>query len=131
MLTNYITTAFRALKRNWSYSVINILGLALGLACCLLLFVAVRYELSFDRHNVNANRIYRMLGVNATSPDSKPNTGITFPALAALRNDFPDMKHQLTMVSRVRSAVVSVGGQGNWEKKRFQEPDGVVTFEEP
>lgn len=131
MLINYITTAVRALKRNWSYSVINILGLALGLACCLLLFVAVRYELSFDRHNTNADRIYRMLGVNATSPDSKPNTGITFPALAALRNDFPDMKHQLTMVSRVRSAVVAVGGQGNTEKKRFQEPDGVVTFAEP
>ncbi|GAB3990899.1 ABC transporter permease [Spirosoma daeguense] len=131
MLTNYITTAIRALKRNWSYSIINILGLTLGLACCLFLFVAIRYELSFDRHNANAARIYRMLGADRTSPDSKPNTGITFPALAALRNDFPDLKHKLTMVSRMRSAVVAVGGKGNTEKKRFQEPDGVITFAEP
>ncbi|WP_420148175.1 ABC transporter permease [Spirosoma sp.] len=131
MLTNYINTAIRALKRNWSYSIINVLGLTLGLACCLLLFVAIRYELSFDRHNANAERIYRMLGVDKTSPDSKPSTGITFPALAALRNDFPELKRQLTLVSRVRSAVVATGGKGTTEKKRFQEPDGVITFAEP
>ena len=131
MLKNYFTTALRALKRNWSYSIINVLGLTLGLACCLLLFVSVRYELSFDRHNANADRIYRMLGVDKTSSDSKPNTGITFPALAALRNDFPDLKHQLTMVSRIKSAVVSVGSKAGANKKRFQEMDGVLAFAEP
>lgn len=131
MLKSYLTTAFRALKRNWSYSTINVLGLTLGLACCLLLFVAVRYELSFDRHNANADRIYRMLGVDKTASNSKPNTGITFPALAALRNDFPDLNHQLTMISRVKSAVVSVGGKAGTNKKLFQETDGVIAFAEP
>ncbi|UFH54229.1 ABC transporter permease [Spirosoma sp. KNUC1025] len=131
MLRNYFTTAIRALKRNWSYSIINVLGLTLGLACCLVLFMAVRYELSFDQHNVNADRIYRMLGVDRTAPDSKPNTGITFPALAALRNDFPDLKHQLTMVSRLKSAVLSVKGKANGDNKRFQETDGVIAFAEP
>ena len=131
MLTSYVITTFRALKRNWSYSLINVLGLTLGLACCLLLFVTVRYELSFDRHNKNADRIYRMLGVDKTVSDAKPNTGITFPALAALRNDFPDLKHQTTMVSRVRSAVVSIGGKGNADARRFQENDGVIAFAEP
>lgn len=127
MLRNYFTTALRALKRNWNYSAINVLGLTLGLASCLLLFVAVRYELSFDRHNKNADRIYRMLGSDKTAAEDKPNTGITFPALAALRNDFPDLKHQLTMVSQVRSVVVSVGA----DKKRFQEEKGVIAFAEP
>lgn len=130
MLTSYFKTAIRALKRNWSYSIINVLGLTLGLACCVVLFVAVRYELSFDRHHRHADHIYRMLGVSKSSPET-PNTGITFPALAALRNDFPELKHQLTMVSRVRRAVVSVGGTAATEKKRFQEPDGVITFAEP
>lgn len=131
MLTNQLIIAFRALKRNWNYSTINVLGLTLGLASCLLLFVAVRYELSFDKHNKNADRIYRMLGTDKTATEDKPNTGITFPALAALRNDFPDLKHQLTMVSQVRSAVVSVGGTANAEKKRFQEEKGVIAFAEP
>lgn len=131
MLKSYLTTALRALKRNWSYAIINVLGLTLGLACCLLLFVAVRYELSFDTHNTNADRIYRMLGANKTDPDSRPNTGITFPALAALRNDFPDLKHQLTMVTRIKAAVVAVPGKSAADTKRFQETDGVVAFTEP
>jgi putative ABC transport system permease protein len=131
MLKNYITTALRALKRNWSYSIINVLGLTLGLACCLLLFVAVRYELSFDTHNANADRIYRMLGANKTDPTGKPNTGITFPALAALRNDFPELKQQLTLVTRIKSAVVAVPGKANADTKRFQETDGVIAFAEP
>ncbi|MFD2571015.1 ABC transporter permease [Spirosoma soli] len=131
MLKNYLTTALRALKRNWSYSIINVLGLTLGLACCLLLFVAIRYELSFDKHNANADRIYRMLGANKTEPDGKPNTGITFPALAALRNDFPELKHQLTLVTRIKSAVVAVPGKANVDTKRFQETDGVIAFAEP
>ncbi|WP_460981122.1 ABC transporter permease [Spirosoma fluminis] len=131
MLKNYFTTALRALKRNWSYSLLNVSGLTLGLTCCLLLFVAVRYELSFDKHNANADRIYRMLGTNKTAPNSKPNTGITFPALAALRNDFPELKHQLTLVTRIKSAVVAVQGKANAETKRFQETDGVIAFAEP
>ena len=131
MLKSYFITTLRALKRNWSYSAINIAGLTLSLACCLLLFVAVRYELSFDRHNANADRIYRMLGVDKTDHEDRPNTGITFPALAALRNDFPELKHQITMSSRVRSAVVSVGSEAGGDTKRFQEKDGVITFAEP
>ncbi|MBC3786950.1 ABC transporter permease [Spirosoma utsteinense] len=131
MLKSYLTTALRALKRNWNYSTINVLGLTLGLACCLLLFVAVRYELSFDKHNANGDRIYRMLGANKTDPTDKPNTGITFPALAALRNDFPELKHQLTLVTRIKSAVVAVPGKAGTETKRFQETDGVIAFAEP
>ncbi|GAB4019251.1 ABC transporter permease [Spirosoma migulaei] len=131
MLRNQFITALRALRRNWSYASINVLGLTLGLACCLLLFVTVRYELSFDRHNTNADRIYRMLGLNKTAPDGKPNTGIPFPALAALRNDFPELKHQLTLVTRIKSAVVAIPGRAATQTKRFQETDGVIAFAEP
>lgn len=131
MLRNYFTTALRSLKRNWNYSTINVLGLTLGLASCLLLFVAVRYELSFDKHNKNADRIYRILGSDKTATEDKPSVGVTFPALAALRTDFPELKHQLTMVTQVRSAVVAVGGPNGSDKKRFQEEQGVIAFAEP
>ncbi len=131
MLKSYFITSIRALQRNWSYSLINVAGLTLGLACCLLLFKAVRYELSFDRHHANADRIYRMLGVDKTDTDNRPNTGTTFPALAALRNDFPELKHQLTMVSAVRSAVVSVSNPADTDTKRFQEDYGIIAFAEP
>ncbi|OIN56298.1 ABC transporter permease [Arsenicibacter rosenii] len=129
MIKRYFLTALRALKRNWSYSVINGLGLTLGLTCCLLLFVAVRYELSFDQHHANAGKIYRMLQASKTDNDQKPNTGIPHPAIAALRNDFPEIKDQVTMTSRVKTAVVTVGGKEG--KQKFQETDGIIALAEP
>ncbi|MVM38765.1 FtsX-like permease family protein [Spirosoma sp. HMF3257] len=131
MLKSYLTTALRALKRNWSYSVINVLGLTLSLACCLLLFLAIRYELSFDKHNAHANQTYRLVSYNKKSNEDRRNVGIPLPALAALRNDFPNLKQDVTMVNRITNVVVTVGEKSGVPAKKFQEGDGVVAFVEP
>ncbi|HLX65991.1 MAG TPA: ABC transporter permease, partial [Puia sp.] len=60
MLKNYLKTAVRNLLRNKFYSFINISGLAVGLATCLLIWLYVSDELSYDRYNVHADRIYRV-----------------------------------------------------------------------
>lgn len=60
MFTNYFKTAFRTLWRNKVFSLINIIGLSVGLACCMLIFLYAKDELSFDRFHNNANRIYRL-----------------------------------------------------------------------
>lgn len=60
MLKNYIKTAFRNLVKNKFYTSINIVGLAVGIATCLLILLYVLDELSFDRYNKNADRIYRI-----------------------------------------------------------------------
>ena len=60
MLQNYIKTAIRNLLRNKFYSFINISGLAVGLATCLLIWLYVSDELSYDRYNRHADRIYRV-----------------------------------------------------------------------
>lgn len=60
MLKNYLKIAFRSLWKNKGYSAINIFGLAIGLATCLLITLYVTDELGFDRYNVNADRIYRI-----------------------------------------------------------------------
>src|SRR5205809_6288978 len=59
MFRNYIKTAFRSLRKNRLYSVINIFGLAVGLTACLLIGVYINHELSYDKFNANANRIVR------------------------------------------------------------------------
>jgi putative ABC transport system permease protein len=59
MIKNYILISFRSLKKHISYSLINILGLGLGLATCLLLVTWIRHELSFDTFHDKASRIYR------------------------------------------------------------------------
>ncbi|CAN5585490.1 ABC transporter permease [soil metagenome] len=131
MLKSYFTTALRALKRNWSYSIINVLGLTLSLACCLLLFLAIRYELSFDQQNTNADRTYRIVSFNKKSNVDRRNAGIPLPALAALRNDYPNLKHQVTMVNRLANVVVTVNEKTSRSTKKFQEGDGIVAFVEP
>ncbi|GAB2518601.1 ABC transporter permease [Spirosoma aerophilum] len=128
MLQSYFTTAFRALKRNWNYTVINSIGLTFGLACCLLLFLAIRYELSYDQHHANADRTYRLITFDRTSTDEGRNTGVPLPALAALRADFPQLKDQLTMVYELYGALVRVN---DTKAAKFQEETGVVTFVEP
>jgi putative ABC transport system permease protein len=60
MFKNYIKTAFRSLYKNKGFTAINILGLALGLSTCLLIVLYVVDELSYDRYNTKANRIYRV-----------------------------------------------------------------------
>ncbi len=128
MLKNYVTTALRALKRDWNYSLINIAGLTFALACCLMLFLAIRYELSYDRHNANADHTYRIITYNKTAEGDGRNTGLPLPALAALRNDFPELKHQVTMVYDLYGALVRVNNQ---KANKFQEEGSVIAFIEP
>ncbi|GAB3895792.1 ABC transporter permease [Spirosoma agri] len=128
MIKSYFTTALRALKRNWNYTIINIVGLAFGLSCCLVLFLAIRYELSYDRHHANADHTYRMITYYRDSDGDDRNTGVTLPALAALRTDFPALKHQLTMVYELYGGLVKTG---NNQSSKFLEDGGVLAFVEP
>ncbi|UTA66269.1 permease prefix domain 2-containing transporter [Emticicia sp. 21SJ11W-3] len=61
MLSNYLTVAFRNLWRHKAFTSINIVGLAVGLATCLLIVLFVKHELSYDRYHAHADRIYRMI----------------------------------------------------------------------
>ncbi|GAB3264012.1 ABC transporter permease [Larkinella harenae] len=131
MLKSYLLTAFRAFRRNWNYSIINVIGLTLSLSCCLLLFVVIRYELSFDRHHANADQTYRLVR-HFTKPEDGYNVGVPLPVLAAMRNDFPELKQQVTLINDMRNPVIAtedVQVKGN--VRRFQEEQGVAAFAEP
>lgn len=89
MFRNYVTVAVRNLAKNRLYAAINIIGLAVGLASCILIVLFVRDELSYDRWLPDAERIYRVesrFDIPGRSPitvQSSPG-----PALAALEKDF-------------------------------------------
>jgi putative ABC transport system permease protein len=93
MFRNYIKTAFRSLKKNKGFTAINVLGLALGLAVCLLIVFYVIDELSYDGFNVNADRIYRIN--NEIKFGGNDATYATSPApfAAAVAREFPDVEH--------------------------------------
>ncbi len=60
MFKNYLKSAFKALKKNKGFAAINIVGLSVGIAACLLIVLYVINELSYDKYNANADRIYRL-----------------------------------------------------------------------
>ena len=60
MFKNYVKVAFVNLKKHKAYSFINILGMAIGIACCILIATYVFHEFSYDKYHENANRIYRL-----------------------------------------------------------------------
>jgi putative ABC transport system permease protein len=77
MLQNYLKTAVRSLMRNGLYSIINIVGLSIGLACTMLIVLYVKDELSFDRFFTNSNRTYRILNQSMDPMGNIHRMGIT------------------------------------------------------
>ena len=61
MIKNYFKTAFRNLLRNKSYAAINITGLAVGISACLLIFLVIQFETSFDTFHKKKDRIHRVV----------------------------------------------------------------------
>ena len=92
MFKNYFKTALRNLKRNKSYAMINVLGLAVGIAASLLIFLIIQFETSFDNFHKKKNSIYR-LGTQFHNQDGIGySDGVSFPTGPALRIDFPQIK---------------------------------------
>lgn len=93
MLKNYLKISLRNLANSKAYSLINVLGLAIGLTCCLLIMLYVKQELTFDQFHENAERIYR-IGVENTYPDRVSYYSQTPAPLApAFRLDYPEIEH--------------------------------------
>jgi putative ABC transport system permease protein len=86
MFRNYLKIAFRSLRRSKGFTAINIIGLAAGLGVSLLIVLYVTDELSYDRYNVNADRIYRIdedLYLNNTQYDAVTTSKFFGPTLVA------------------------------------------------
>ncbi|MGC3945101.1 MAG: ABC transporter permease [Chryseolinea sp.] len=93
MLRNYLTIAWRNLLKKKTYSAINIFGLALGIACCLLIFMYVEYERSFDNYHVKGDRIYRVIHGWGNEVKSTENFWVwgNAPIGPALQRNFPEI----------------------------------------
>ena len=94
MIKNYLKIALRNLMRNKLYASINILGLAIGMACCVLIFSAVHQQWSFDRFHKNRDVIFRVLAREITKEGEIALTVRQPEELAAaLKEAFPEIAH--------------------------------------
>src|SRR6185295_20308690 len=93
MLRNYFKTAWRNLWKNKTYSLINITGLAIGMAACILILLFVFYERSFD--NFHKKNIYRLNEVQKFEGmvSSQKVALSMFPMGPTLKEDFPEIKN--------------------------------------
>src|SRR3954469_7581661 len=93
MIRNYLKIAWRNLLRHKGYATINISGLAPGIAACLLIFVVVQFELSYDTFQKNYHRIYRIVTYNKNSDGSEGhNPGVPVPAIAEWKTSMPQFE---------------------------------------
>ncbi len=100
MLRNYLKIALRNLNKYKTYSLINILGLSLGITCTILILLFVKDELSYDEHFENKDRIYRITREwkNTSGESSLHLARIAPPIAPLLKNDYPDLIEQITRV---------------------------------
>ena len=91
MFKNYFKTAFRNLQRNGLYSFINITGLSIGITCCMLIFLYIQYELSYDQYNKNAKQIYRLTEVLHLPKEDNARAVTSPPMAPALQASLPQV----------------------------------------
>jgi predicted permease len=112
MFRNYFKTALRNLKRNKAYAIINTLGLSVGIAACLLIFLVVQFESSFDNFHPKKNSIYRVATEFHNQDGISYSDGVSFPVAKGLRIDFPQIKEV--------ASIFKNGGQITVEDKSAQ-----------
>jgi putative ABC transport system permease protein len=113
MLKNYFKIALRNLWRKRTYSLINVTGLAVGMACCFLIFLYVHFELSYDRFHQKADRIYRVVGDLKSSTETLHWYVTPGPLARSIKSEFP----QVQQVTRF----INLGVLVQKESVKFQE----------
>ncbi len=97
MLKNYIKIALRNVRRHKVNSFINIFGLAIGLACSMLIFLFVRHEKSYDRFHEKADLIYRVTYEEVNTPAQRHLATVSPPMAAALVETYPEIVHAVRL----------------------------------
>ena len=92
MFKNYFKTALRNLGKNRLYSFINIAGLSIGIACCVLIFLYVQFQWSYDRFNTNAEHIYRLTEILHLPKEDNARAVTSPPMAPALQSAFPEIE---------------------------------------
>jgi len=126
MFKNYFTSAIRSLKRYRLFTLLNIFGLATGMACSILIFLWVRDELSYDKFNTKANQIYRI-----TDNVAGAKAAVTpLPVSPAIKQQIPGVKNAVRLVSL--HSIVTIGLQKFDEKNMFYtDPEFLQMFDYP
>ena len=127
MITSYLKVALRNLVRHKLYTLINVSGLAIGIAFSILVILFVQQEFSYDSFHKNKDRIFRVLTIS-----KKPNGEVEvdafqpMPLIPALKAEYPDIGHGVRFSSG--SSIVKYGDKVFSETVMFTDPDVFSMF---
>ncbi len=126
MFKNYLKTAFRSLSRNRNYTIINISGMAVGIAVCLIIFIIIQFHTSFDNFHAKKDRVFRLLTENhhAGSGNVTYARNVPFPMPTALNTAFPQLE-QIAPVYASHNDELQVLDNNGTATKNFKEQTGV------
>ena len=113
MIKNYLKTAIRTIVRHKSFSLLNIFGLSIGMSCSILIFLWVADELSYDKFNDNAGKIYR---ITSNVTDIKAAV-VPVPMGMAVKDAIPEIKNATRL--KATSSIFTVGNKKFEEKRVF------------
>jgi putative ABC transport system permease protein len=133
MLRNYLTVAVRNLLRHKGYSAINIVGLAVGMACCLLILLFVGDELSYDRYHKKADQIYRIVVEKYAAGQTRPTVSTPAPMAQAMISEFPTITRAVRLFNPDNPVPLIRYGEKRLYEKRFffADPDVFEVFSFP
>src|SRR5687768_9503171 len=109
MFKNLMKISIRSIVKDKTYSIINILGLTIGITCSLFLLMYILDELSYDRYHKNADSIYRVIS-NIKEPDNAFTWAVAqIPLAEELRDNYPEVKNAVRFFGMGRSEERRVG----------------------
>ena len=126
MIKNYFKTAFRSLTRNRNYTIINIAGLAVGIGVCMMIFIIIQFQTSFDNFHAKKDRVFRVLTEYHHEDAATISYGkdVPFPMPAALKTAFPQIEQVAPIFTSQNDQLLVPDHNGNTEKI-FKEQRGV------
>ena len=129
MIRNYFLNFFRNLSRHRSYTTINITGLTTGIAVCLLIFVIIRFETSFDGYHAKADRLYRVL--TEYHHEGGPifyGAAAPMPLPSVIKTAIPNLKMSSGIYASGDDQILVLDNKGQTEKK-IKEKKGLFAVE--
>ena len=126
MMRNSFKTSFRNLVRNRNYAFINIAGLGIGISVCLMIFIIIQYQTSFDNFHSKKDRIYRVLTEyhHADAATISYGRSVPFPLPVGLKTTFPQIEQGASIFESHNDEILIPDDNGSTTKK-FKEDNGV------
>ncbi|HEY4061536.1 MAG TPA: FtsX-like permease family protein [Puia sp.] len=124
MIKNYFITALRNLRRNKIFSLINVLGLAIGISAALVIYLIIQYDFSFEKFQKDRDRIYRVVSDMKFSGEPYYNSGVPWPLSQAAPNEISGIEEYAAFWTG--SPKVTIPTTASAKPVTFKEQDNII-----